>query len=198
MPTGGSSWAQGNNEPSQNTWSWMGKDYASSDPNFLFPGQTNSPFGQGPEGLKGIVSKYLYPELERLQGGRSGIESALLEQTLEPGALFGAASEAAGGYAQELFKPGGEVASLISRARGRRIGQGFNAADAAGPENAILGGATDSVSNFFAQRAAELEGARYGGLQNLYSGRQQGIRELLTSLYTGQAGAEQLQLAQDS
>ena len=158
----------------------------------------NSPrVGQGYHGLRGIGQDYIIPEIERVRGGRSRIENALMEQTLEPGSLYGAASEAAGGYARELFKPGGEIASLMGRARGRSIGQGWSPEDAIGPENTILRGGVDAISNMFAQQAAGLEQARYGGLMGMYGMHDQGIKDWITSLYTGTAGAEQLKLAQE-
>lgn len=181
------------NYPSGTGWANTFSNPASSG----YYNPPNPGIGSGVSGLRGIVSGYINPELEYLQQGRGPIQNALFEQTMNPGALYGAANTAAMGYANQLFRPGGEVASLISRARGDRINQGWAPSAARGSENAILRGATQNIGNMFAQQAGQLEQLRYGTLAGLYGQNQQGIRDLLTSLYTGTAGAEQLKLAQE-
>ncbi len=157
---------------------------------------STDPLGRGgPAGLRDIIGQYFLPELKSRQGTRGGIESAFLKQSTEPGALFGAANTAAEGYAKQLFAPGGEIASLISQVRGKSISRGFDPSAAEGPERNILNQGVGQVGNFFAQQAGGLEQARFGGLAQSYFSGQQGISDLLESLYTGVAGAEQLQLA---
>jgi hypothetical protein len=123
------------------------------------------------------------------------ITDAFLAQVSTPGALFGAAEKAATARAQELFAPRGEVASLISRARGQVIGQGFAPEAAFGAENAILSQAAKQVGQTFAQQAGALEQQRFAGLTSAFGEAEQGYRDLLESLFTGVASAGQFQLA---
>lgn len=154
----------------------------------------NFPLGRGGVmGLRDILQKYFLPELESARKQRGPIEDAFNQQSLTPGALYGAASTAAMGKANELFAPGGEVASMISRARGKSIQSGFNPGDAYGDESAILRGATKSVGDAFAQSAAGLESARYSGLASAYG--KNDVTDLIESLFTGVGSSEQLALA---
>jgi hypothetical protein len=123
------------------------------------------------------------------------VEAAFLGQVATPGALFGAAETAAKARAAELFAPRGEVASLIDRARGQVIGQGFAPEAAVGAENAILAQALKQVGQTFAQQAGALEQQRFAGLTSAFGEAEQGYRDLLESLYTGVAGAGQFQTA---
>lgn len=162
----------------------------------------DDPLGRGGyEGFRDILKQYFLPELDRQRkaGGEGGnpIESAFYGQTLEPGALYGAASTAATGKANELFAPGGEVASLIQRARGQTAGQGFNPEAAIGGENQILRGATRQVADVFAQNAGALEGQRFGALTGAYGANQQAIRDLMESIFGGVGTAEQYNLARN-
>lgn len=157
----------------------------------------NDPLGGGGSGgLRDIVRQYFLPQLERLRG-QSGISDAFLGQVQEPGALFGAASEAASGTARQLFAPGGEVATMIGRARGQSINQGFNPEAAAGGENEILRGATQRVADTFATQAGGLEQTRIGALSQAYGLREQQMMELIESIFTGVGSAEQLNLAKN-
>jgi hypothetical protein len=150
----------------------------------------------GPLGLRDIVSKYFLPRLKGQQEAEGKIQGAVLDQLLTPGKNFGEAQRAAEGYANELFAPGGQVASLISRARGGSVSRGFDpTADVGGGERGILGQASSSVGNFFAQQAGALEGQRIGALTSTYQSQEQLINDLLESVYSGVAGSEQLQLA---
>lgn len=154
------------------------------------------PLGRGgSQGLRDILQGYFLPAFAEARKRRGPIESAFNEQTLNPGALYGAASEAAGGRARELFKAGGEVSNLIGQVRGRSINQGFSPDSAYGAENTILRGATNSVADTFAQNAAQLENARYTGLAGAYGNND--MMSLLESLFTGVGSAEQLNLAKN-
>lgn len=157
---------------------------------------SNYPLGRGGvTGLRDILQQYFLPELERARTRRGPIEDAFTAQSLTPGSLYGAASTAALGTANELFKPGGQVASLIGRARGKSISQGFSPESAFGDENTILRGATDTVANTFAQNAGALESKRADMLTSLY-GRDD-VMSLIESLFTGVGSAEQLNLAKN-
>lgn len=149
----------------------------------------------GPKGLQGLIESYFVPALEDMQGRTAPIESAFMSQATEPGALFGAAQTSAEGYAKELFAPGGEVAGLMSRARGSTIQQGFSPEAAQGKEFGVLRSATGQVSNRFAQEAAGLEKTRFAGLGSFLGQREQQIMDLMQSIFTGTASAEQLKLA---
>src|SRR5687767_723534 len=127
------------------------------------------PLGRGGTwGLRDILQNYFLPELKNARKRRGPIEDAFTSQALTPGALYGAASEAASGKARELFKAGGEVSNLMGRARGRSIEAGFAPENAYGAENEILRGATDTVANTFAQNAGALEGERFSALAGAY------------------------------
>lgn len=159
----------------------------------------NDPLGRGGTwGLRDLLRRYFLPEFESANRTRSPIEGAFLEQTLEPGALYEAASTAATGKANELFKAGGQVSQLINRARGGAIQRGFNPESAFGDENVILRGATDTVANTFAQNAAALEGQRYSALTGTYGDANKRIQELIESIFTGVGSAEQLNLARNA
>jgi len=149
----------------------------------------------GERGLREIAQYQFLPELERARRQRVPIEEAFLGQALQPGALFGAAQTAATGYARQLFAPGGEVAGLVSRARGRSISQGFEPSAAEGTERTILQGATGRVGDVFAQQAGQLEAQRFGALSGAFGEAGAGVRDLLESLFTGVASAEQLGIA---
>lgn len=154
------------------------------------------PLGRGGvQGLRDILQNYFLPELSRARSRRQPIEQAFAEQSLTPGALYEGAATAARGKAQELFAPGGEVATMIGRARGKSIGQGFDPGSAMGDENVILRGATDTVGRTFAQNAAALEAKRADMLTASYG--QNDVRDLIESLFTGVGSAEQLNLAKN-
>jgi len=155
------------------------------------------PLGRGGvSGLRDILQNYFLPELASARKRRGPIDQAFMDQSLTPGSLYGAASTAAMGKANELFKAGGEVSNLIGRARGKSIQSGFAPGDSLGDENAILRGATDTVANTFAQNAASLEGERYSGLASAYG--KNDVMDLIESLFTGVGSAEQLGLAKDA
>jgi len=149
----------------------------------------------GSLGLRDILTKYFLPEFERLKSRRGGIEDAFLQQASTPGSLYGAASEAASGTARQLFAPGGEVQKLIGGARGRAIGQGFAPDAAEGAERGILQSATNRVADTFATQAAGLEQARFAGFAGFTSDQSAALRDLIESIFTGTASAEQLGLA---
>lgn len=154
----------------------------------------NYPLGRGgPQGLRDILQKYFLPELDKARTRRGPIEDAFTAQALTPGSLYGAASTAAMGRANELFAPGGEVASLIGRARGKSIGQGFDPSSSLGDENNILRSATKNVGDVFAQQAGALENTRAGMLNTAYGNND--VMSLIESLFTGVGSAEQLDLA---
>lgn len=163
-----------------------------------FNNPSGDPLGRGGQsGLRDILERYFLPEVGASQGRRGGIESAFFGQVTQPGSLYGAASTAATGVANQLFAPGGEVANLIGRARGQTIGQGFDPGSAFGSENEILRGATRRVADTFATQAAGLEGQRFGALSQLYGDEQTRYRDLIESLFTGVGSAEQFGLARN-
>src|SRR5512147_2624007 len=158
--------------------------------------QSNDPLGAGgPAGLRYLVSQYFLPRLKGQEEFGSQINDAFMKSVGTPGANFGEAKKAAEGLAGELFAPGGQVANLISQVRGNAIQRGFDPSAAEGGERGVLQQATGQVGNYFAQQAGQLEGQRVGALTAGYQTQQQTINDLLESLYTGVAGAEQLQLA---
>lgn len=158
----------------------------------------DDPLGRGGVGgLRDILARYFLPEVEAGRARRGGIEDAFLSQVTTPGSLYGAASTAASGVANQLFAPGGEVANLIGRARGQTIGQGFDVGSAGGAENEILRGATRRVADTFATQAAGLEGQRFNAFSQFYGDEQQRYRDLIESIFTGIGSAEQLKLAKN-
>lgn len=156
-------------------------------------GLANSDFGPG--NLADVIRLLFGPRLAQTIGQVNPITEAFNKQTLEPGALFGAASTAATGAAGELFKAGGAIDTAIKGARGNVIGQGFGPAGAVGNENAILQQGVTSVGNIFAQNAGQLESQRYGALAGAYGQGQSSINDLLESIFTGLATQTQSNLA---
>jgi hypothetical protein len=152
----------------------------------------------GSFGLRDIVGKYFLPELQNAQRSRSQIQDAFLGQVLNPGSLYDAASTAAKGYAETLFAPGGEVAGLISKARGDAISRGFNPSAGNKSELGVLNQATQQVGNFFAQQAGGLEQSRFSALAGANQFSNQSVNDLLQSIFTGVASSEQLNLAQSA
>ena len=162
------------------------------------PYDYGSPYDIGMGGAAGLrqINRYqFFPELERARRLRSPIESAFFSQALQPGALYGAASEAAAGTARQLFAPGGEVSQLIRGARGQSIQRGFDPSSAEGGERGIINAANQRVADTFATTAAQLEGQRFNALTGAYGEAGATVRDLLESLYAGTAGAEQLHLS---
>lgn len=159
-------------------------------------GASRDPLGRGGvTGLRDVLERYFIPEFAETTKLGGGIQRAFLEQTLEPGALYGAASTAAQGAASQLFAPGGEIAGAIRSARGGAIQQGFAPSAAEGSERAILRSGTQRVADVFAQSAAGLEGQRFGALTGAFGESRAAQRDLIESLFTGVASAEQLSLA---
>lgn len=152
----------------------------------------------GSRGLREQILGQFFPELQRQRGARGPVESAFTEQATTPGALYGAAKTSAEGYASELFAPGGQISSLIRGVRGKTIGQGFAPEAGEGAELGVLRSGTQAVGNRFAQEASQLEQTRFAGLGSLYGSQQQMINDLMQSLFTGTATAEQLALAKES
>lgn len=150
--------------------------------------------GGGSSGLRDILEKYFLPALNR-QKGMSSIEDAFLSQTEQPGALFGAAKTSAEGYANQLFAPGGQIASMIGSARGDIINKGFAPSSADSGVNNILRAGTKQVADKFSENAGQLEQTRYGALAGAYGQREQNMKDLIESLFTGVASAEQLNIA---
>lgn len=148
-----------------------------------------------PQSLKDILDQYFLPEIKRSQETRQPIENAFNEQFLTPGSGYASAKAAAQGVADTLFARGGEVDSLISRARGNMVGQGFGPDSSLGDENVILRGATQRVADTFATQAAGLESSRMSGLASAYGNSQQSYRDLLESLFAGTGNIQQLGLA---
>lgn len=155
------------------------------------------PLGRGgPAGMRDVLERYFIPELNDTRKLSAPIRSAFLEQTLEPGALYGAASTAAQGYANQIFAPGGEIAGQIRTARGGATQAGFAPEAAEGTERAILRSGLQRVGDVFAQQAGALEQARYGGLTGAFGETQAARRDLMESLFTGVSSAESLALSQ--
>ena len=157
------------------------------------PRNPNNPLN--PYDLEQLTYGFFEPELRRTRELAGPIESAFLEQSTRPGALYGAAATAAGGVARQLFAPGGEVAGLVGSARGSVIGQGFDPSAAEGSERAIMQSATNRVADTFATQAGQLEAIRYGGLSQAFGGAQQGTRDILESMMAGEGMAHSYDLA---
>jgi hypothetical protein len=128
-------------------------------------------------------------ELKRTDAYSGPIESAFLEQTLKPN--YDAAKTAAEGKASELFRPGGEIQSLIAGARGASAKAGFDPASSIGQENSVLRAGMRQVGDTFAQGAAGLEQTRFQALSGAYGDLGAGRRDLMESLFSGLAGLEQ-------
>jgi hypothetical protein len=157
------------------------------------------PGGKKPENeLQGYLQQLFAPFLQQQVSAQGPIGEAFFGQVLTPGADFSQAATAAQGQANELFKPGGQVASQIATARGRRVGQGFNASGAEGAENGILNQATSTVANTFAQGATGLEQERMQLMGGLYGQTNQNIMDMIQSLFSGRASIEQMKMAQKS
>ena len=133
--------------------------------------------------LQDILDQYISPEISASRKKTSDIEKAFLGQVMDPRGYYESAERAAGGYARELFKPGGEISTLISKARGGTIGAGFAPEAAEGTNRAILRGGVEQISNRFAQEAAGLEQSRLGALAGAYGQRLGGYYNLLSSLF---------------
>src|SRR3970282_409172 len=89
------------------TYAGLERDPSRTAPSF-------DPLGRGGAlGMRDVLERYFLPELRATRELGAPIQEAFLRQTLEPGALYGAASTAAQGYANQIFAPGGEVAGLV-------------------------------------------------------------------------------------
>ena len=150
---------------------------------------------RGIDVLRNILQSYFQPELAGQQAARNPIQSAFLSQVTTPGAEYGAAKEAATSMASDLFAPGGQIASLVSGARGKAMGQGFSAASAGGAVNGVLRAGVQQVGNTFGQNAASLEANRMNLLGGAYSDSNKTINDLLQSLFAGEATAQQSSIA---
>lgn len=150
----------------------------------------------GVRGLRELSLYQIYPMLDVSRRSAAAIEEAFLGQVGQPGASYGAAKEAALGAARTLFAPGGEVSTLLRRARGQAVEQGFAPEAAEGAERGILLGATQRVGDVFAQEAGRLEAQRLAAFGEAYRTSQERTLDLLASLFTSVASAEQLALAQ--
>lgn len=146
--------------------------------------------------LQDILEQYLKPELASATQRRNRLEDVFLRQVSTPEGFYGAASRAARGTASELFKPGGQVYSLLGKARGRSIASGFAPEGAEGAERGILRGAMEQIANRFAQESAGLEQTRIGALSGAYGVSQESLTNLLSSLFTGQASIESLRASE--
>jgi len=153
-------------------------------------GDLRNQFYESPETLFGDAY-----DRSRRAGGP--VEEAFMSQTLTPGALYGAASTAASGVASELFAPGGEIARLISGARGQAIGSGFAPGDSIGEENNILRAGTQRVASTFAQQAGALEGQRFNALTGAFGQSREEQLRLLEDLFSGRANVLQYGMARD-
>lgn len=162
-----------------------------------FPSTYGKGIPGGPGLLRYITDRFFLPRLNQAAGQEGAISSAFLSQITTPGANFAAAQKAAEGTAQELFQPGGQVANLINQVRGNAIQRGFAPAAAEGGERGILQQATNQVGSVFAQQAGALEQQRMGLLGQGYQLNEQTLNDLLESIYSGAAGAEQLGLAKN-
>lgn len=168
---------------------------ASSTSGLQFPDTYGKGIPGGPGLLRYLVQNLFLPRANQVAGQEGKISDAFLSQIATPGVNFDAAQKAAEGTAQELFQPGGQVASLINQVRGNAIQRGFAPAAAEGSERGILQQATNQVGSVFAQQAGALEQQRMGLLGQGYQLNEQTLNDLLESIYSGAAGAEQLQLA---
>ena len=151
--------------------------------------------GESPDALRRMSQYFLFPEYQRLSESGRPIEQAFNKQMLEPGAGFGEASRAASGLASQLFAPGGEIATMIARARGKTIGSGFAPSGAVGAENNILRAGTQRVGDMFAQQAGQLEGQRMNLLGGAYGDSMAARTGMAESMFTAEGSAQQLNLA---
>ena len=147
-------------------------------------------------GMQGIIDKMLVPELKHAQQRRGGIEDAFLGSISDQEGFYQSALTSAEGLSRELFKPGGQVSSLLGKARGRSISSGFAPEGAEGAERGILGGAMDQVSNRFAQEAAGLEQTRISALAQAFGISESQITQLIGSAFSGQATIEGFKAAE--
>jgi hypothetical protein len=154
--------------------------------------------GIGSSTLRRLSQYFIWPELERTRELGAPVEEAFQSQMLTPGANFSAASTAASGMASELFAPGGEIATMLGKARGKAIGQGFAPSGAEGAERGILRAGTQRVADAFAQQAASLESQRMGLVGGAYGDAQAGQRDLIESMFTAEGSAQQLAIAKQA
>ena len=161
------------------------------------PYGSGAKFGSsGPAKLQRLSQFFLWPELQRTRQMGAPIEQAFQEQMLTPGANYAAASTAASGLASQLFAPGGEIAAMLSKVRGRAISSGSSPASSVGADNGILRAGTQRVADAFSQGAVDLEGRRMGILGGAYGDAQAGQRDLIESMFTAEGSAQQLKLAE--
>jgi hypothetical protein len=163
------------------------------------PGWMDLPQGKNAQNTMQNFLRFMFlPYLNQQIGVQGEIGSSFLNQVATPGADFGAASTAAQGYANQLFKPGGQIANQIRTARGNVTRGGFAPSGAEGAENGILNQGVQDVGNMFAQGATGLESQRMNLFSNLYGGTNQNIQDMIQSIFTGYGNEQQLGLAQSS
>ena len=140
--------------------------------------------------MQDVLDKLLKPNLEHAQKRRGGIEEAFLGSISDQEGFYKSALTSAEGLGKELFKPGGQIASMRGKARGKSISSGFAPEGAEGAERGILSSGMDQISNRFAQEAAGLEQTRIGALAQAFGISEQAIAQMIGSAFTGQATIE--------
>jgi hypothetical protein len=173
-----------------------------SGTNGLFtPGKGYSDYPQGKNAqntMANMLSQLFLPFLNQQIGAQGPIGSSFMSMISQPGANFGQAQTAANSYANQLFKPGGQIASQISNARGSTISKGFAPSSAERSELGILNQGVSDVANVFGQGATQLEQQRMSLLGGAFNSTNQNIMDMIQSLFTGYGNIQQLGLAQKS
>jgi len=140
--------------------------------------------------MQDILDKLLRPNLEHAQQRRGGIEDAFLGSISDQEGFYKSALTSAEGLSRELFQPGGQIATMLGKARGKSIASGFAPEGAEGAERGILTSGVQQVSNRFAQEAAGLEQTRIGALAQAFGISEQAISQMISSAFSGQATIE--------
>lgn len=159
-------------------------------------------YREGPEGLKDILDEYLPGEIKYAQEQRGRyqpqFESFLNEDTI--GFSTDLANRLSESYAQDLFQAGGPIYSAISQARGDTISRGFAPEGATGKVDSILRQAAESIGRFGIQQAlpvaGDLRARQYALAGSQFGADQNQVAQLISSLFTGYAGAESLRLGE--
>jgi hypothetical protein len=152
-------------------------------------------FGTGPDSLRRIIEAYVLPEVERGQSTRDMTWGQVTSITSDPNWATNWGTQTAQALAGDLFKAGGPIYSEIAKARGASIGSGFSPEGATGKVDTILGTAAEGVGRAGLQSAQEAEKMRLGLLGTQYGMENANLGNAISSLFSGWAGAESLNLA---
>jgi len=145
--------------------------------------------------MEDILSQMFTPFLNQQISAQGPIGNSFMSSILDPSASFNQALTATQGFANNLFKPGGQIAGQIAGARGKVAGQGFAPSGAERGENGILNQGVSDISNFFSTQAGNLEQQRRSLLGSAFGETNQNIMDLIQSLFSGAGSIGQLGLA---